>query len=281
MSMAVSASQPKKLSRSDPALARIPGRPSRVARAEPLLIGTIAIVVVVGIWQIIAAIHVVNETFLPGPADVFSALVNELGESSLWYNIWVSTQELLIGYGLAVAIGLILGMLMGWYRRVRLGLDPLVSFMNATPRIALTPLFLIWFGIGMNSKIAVVFLSAVFPVIINTMAGMQSLDPGLVKAARSFGASDFQLFRTVALPGSVPFVLTSLRLAVGFALIGVVVGEFVAAQAGIGLLMANAGATFQTNLVFADLFIVAGGGLILTMLLQRVERRFQSWRPRS
>lgn len=284
MSMATPVSQTDELNRIDtatPQPARIPGQPGRFAQAEPLLFGIIAIVVVVGAWQIVASLRLVTETFLPGPSDVFTALVNQISDGSLWYNLWVSAQEFLIGYGLAVAVGLVLGMLMSWYRRFRLGLDPLVSFLYATPRIALTPLFIIWFGIGMESKVAVVFLSAVFPVIINTMAGVRSVDPSLIKASRSFGASDLQLFRTVALPGSVPFILTGLRLAVGYALIGVVVGEFVAAQAGIGFLMANAGSTFQTPLVFADLFVVAGSGLLLTAFLQRIERRFQSWRPRS
>jgi len=106
---------------------------------------------------------------------------------------------------------------------------------------ALIPLFIIWFGIGINSKIAVVFLGAVFAILINTAAGVKNLDPALIKAARSFGASDAQLFRTVVLPGSVPCILTGLRLGLGHALTGVVVAELVAAQAGVGLMMATAG----------------------------------------
>src|SRR5581483_8996656 len=124
-----------------------------------------------------------------------------------------------------------------------------------------------------------VFLGAFFPILISTQSGVRNLDPHLLNVAKSFGASDRQIFTTVALPGSVPFILSGLRLGVGHALIGVVVGELVGAQAGIGLMMATAGATFQTSKVFAGLLIVAGAGMLLTYGIQRIERRFQAWRP--
>ena len=112
---------------------------------------------------------------------------------------------------------------------------------------------------GANGLVSiVVFLGAVFPIIVNTMAGVQNLDPGLIRAARSMGATDAKIFRTLALPGSLPFILTGLRLGIGHALTGVVVGELVAAQAGIGLMMAVAGSSFQTAKVFAGVFIIAG-----------------------
>jgi NitT/TauT family transport system permease protein len=115
--------------------------------------------------------------------------------------------------------------------------------------------------------------------LINTQSGVRNLDGNLLNVARSYGASDVQIFRTVALPGSVPFILSGLRLGVGHALIGVVVGELVGATAGIGLMMSTAGSTFQTSKVFAGLFIIAGAGLLLTYGIQRIERRFQAWRP--
>jgi NitT/TauT family transport system permease protein len=183
------------------------------------------------------------------------------------------------GFGLSILFGLPLGMLMGWYRRLNQALDPFVTFFYTIPRIALTPLLIIWFGIGINSKIAVVFLGAIFAILINTAAGVRNLDPALIKAARSFGASDAQLFRTIVLPGSVPFILTGFRLGLGHALTGVVVGELIAAQAGVGLMIATAGATFQTSKVFAGLVIIASAGMILTLTIARLEKRFQSWKP--
>jgi ABC-type nitrate/sulfonate/bicarbonate transport system permease component len=266
----------------EPAL-RIPGRPSRLARYEPALIGGIAVAVFIASWQLVASRRLVSQLFLPGPLDIGSAFGEYIAKGTIWNDMWVSGQELVLGFGLAILVGLPLGLLIGWYRRLSYAIDPFVMFFNSIPRVALTPLFIIWFGIGINSKVAIVFLGAVFAILINTAAASRNLDTSLVRAARSFGASDTQLFRTVILPGSVPFVLSGLRLGLAHALTGVVVAELVAAQAGVGLMMATAGQTFQTPKVFVGLVIVAGAGLIMTLVLGRIERRFQSWRaqPRS
>ncbi len=260
---------------------RIPGRPSRLKRHEPTLIGTISVVLVLVIWQAVASAELVKELFLPGPLAIVNALVLLFRQGAIWNDIWVSGQEVVYGFALAVLTGLPLGLLMGWYRRVNYALDPFVSFFTSAPRIALVPLMVIWLGIGIWSKIAVIFLGAFFPIVINTVTGVRNLDPALIKAARSFGASDAQIFRTLALPGSVPFILAGLRLGLGHALIGVVAGELIAAQAGVGKMMAVAGATFQTPKMFAGLILIAGTGILVTSLLQRIERRYQAWRPRS
>ena len=257
----------------------VPGQPGRVRRYEPLIYGGTAVFLFLAIWQAVAAVRVVPELFLPGPIDIAAAFKSEFEDPGIWLDVATSGQELFAGYFLAVAVALPLGLLMGWYRRVSFALDPFVSFFYSMPRIALLPLFIIWFGIGIYSKIAVIFLGAFFPIAINTMAGIRSLDTSLLKAARSFNASDAQIFRTIALPGSVPFILTGMRLGVGHALVGVVVGELVAAQHGIGLRMAVWGATYQTAKVFADLIIIASTGVMLTLILQRMEHRFDAWRP--
>jgi NitT/TauT family transport system permease protein len=258
---------------------RIPGQPGPLARYEGLLIGTISVIVFVAVWQLAAFRRVVPELFLPGPYDIAAAFSGYIAKGQIWPDMWISGQELMYGFGLSVLVGLPFGMLMGWYKRLNEALDPFVTFFYSIPRVALTPLLIIWFGIGINSKIAVVFLGAIFAIVINTAAGVRNLDPALIKAARSFGASDAQLFRTIVLPGSVPFILTGLRLGLGHALTGVVVGELVAAQAGVGLMMATAGATFQTSKVFVGLVIVATTGVIMTWALSRIEQRFQSWKP--
>ena len=258
---------------------RIPGQPGPLARYEGFVIGSAAVLVFLVVWQLAALRRVVPELFLPGPLDIANAFAAYLARGQIWPDMWVSGQELIYGFALSIVIGLPLGMLMGWYRRLNQALDPFVTFFYSIPRVALTPLLIIWFGIGINSKIAVVFLGAIFAIVINTAAGVRNLDPALIKAARSFGASDAQLFRTVVLPGSVPFILTGLRLGLGHALTGVVVGELVAAQAGVGLMMATAGATFQTSKVFVGLVIFATTGVVMTNILSRIEQRFQSWKP--
>jgi NitT/TauT family transport system permease protein len=248
-------------------------------RHEALVIGTVAVVVFLVAWQLVANARIWSRLFLPGPTDVITAFQELVSGGELAIDVATSAQEFVIGYVLAAVTAIPLGMLLGWYPRARYALDPFVTFLYATPRIVLLPLFIIWFGIGVESKIAVIFLGAFFAVLINTTAGVRNLDAQLIRVSRSLGGDDLVIFRTIALPGSVPFILTGLRLGLGHALIGVVVGEYVAAQHGIGKVMMIAGQTFQSATVFAGLFIIAVAGLVLTLLLQRLERHFDAWRP--
>ena len=246
---------------------------------EALLIGTLAVALFFVAWQGVASARIWSSLFLPGPVDVWSAFIELVNDGELATDIAVSGQEFVIGYALAAIVGIPFGLLLGWYPRLRHAFDPFITFFYATPRIVLIPLFIIWLGIGVESKIAVIYLGAVFAILINTMAGVRSLDASLLRVARSFGAGDLHIFRTIALPGSVPFILTGLRLGTGHALIGVVVAEYVAAQHGLGRMMMIAGSTFQSSKVFVGLFLIAIAGLLLTYGLQRIERHFDAWRP--
>jgi ABC-type nitrate/sulfonate/bicarbonate transport system permease component len=243
--------------------------------------GTVAVVAALALWEIIALLRVKPAIVLPGPGDVVTAFENLFSTSAIWTDLLTSAEELFFGLLLATVVGLPIGMLIGWYRRLSYVLSPFVSFLYATPRIALTPLLIIWLGIGDTSKIMIVFLMAVFPILINTASGVQSLDPAVLRVARCFGGTDLQIFRTIALPGSVPFILSGVRLAVGQALIGVFVAELSGAQSGVGMMMNNAGQQFQTSVVFAGLFIFALTGVSLNGLLRRIERHFDSWRHTS
>ena len=187
-------------------------------------------------------------------------------------------MEFALGYGLAVIVGVPLGILMGWYRRFNALLEPFVNALYATPRIALMPLIIIWFGVDMSAKVAIIFLSTVFPILVNTITGVRTIERDFIKVARSFGATDGQLFTTVALPSSVPNLLTGLRLGLGHALIGIVVGEMYGASAGIGYMMQTAGATFQTDRVMVGIIIIAAVGMALTQALKMIENRFEMWR---
>jgi NitT/TauT family transport system permease protein len=158
--------------------------------------------------------------------------------------------------------------------------DPFINAMNATPRIALLPLVIIWLGIGILSKVGIIFLGAVFPIMINTRDGVKTTPIQLLNAAKSFGASQWQIFMSVVLPSTVPFILTGLRLGVGRALIGVLVGELYAATAGIGFMITVAGATFQTDKVFVGILIFAITGVVSMELLTKLEHRFDKWRPK-
>jgi ABC-type nitrate/sulfonate/bicarbonate transport system permease component len=254
-------------------------RPSRAKQYEPIVIGTLSVVGALTVWQLVANARVMPVLFLPGPWDVAQAFVKLFQTDDIWVDIATSATEMGIGYGMAIVIGLALGLLMGWYTRFQYALDPFVNFFYSTPRIVLIPLFIIWFGIDMPSKIAVIFLGALFPIIINTMAGVRNTEAALLRVARSFGASDALIFRRVVLPGSVPFILTGFRLGIGHALTGVIVAELIAARHGVGQLIAIAGQTFQTPKMLAGVVLIAGTGMLLTTIIQRLENRFQAWRP--
>src|SRR5258706_3873140 len=246
---------------------------------EALIIGTAAVVIFFAVWQAVGSARIVSRLFLPAPTDVIDAFTELVKDGELAQDLGYSGAEFGIGYVLAAVVAIPLGLLLGWYPRFRYALDPFVTFLYATPRIVLLPLFIIWFGIGMESKVAVIFLGAFFAILINTTAGVRNLDAHLIKVARSLGAGDLVIFKTIALPGSVPFILTGLRLGIGHALIGVVVGELVAAQHGVGRMMAIVRATLQSSKEVVGLFFIAAAGMLLTYALQRLERHFDAWRP--
>jgi ABC-type nitrate/sulfonate/bicarbonate transport system permease component len=257
--------------------------PSAAARAfkkyDNWILGGTAVILFLALWEWAGTSGAINPLFTSSPSRVVNAFVRLSTEGELGHDVVVSGLEFLYGFGLAIIVGIPFGILMGWYRTFNAILEPFVNFFYATPRVALLPLMIIWLGIGINSKIAIVYLGAIFAILINTITGMHALDEGLIKAARSFGASDMQIFKTIALPGSVPFILGGIRLGLGHALVGVVVGELYAATAGVGYLIAVAGNTFQTDKVFVGVVIIAAAGMFITAVFKRIEDHFESWRP--
>lgn len=246
---------------------------------EGKILGLAGVVAFLLVWEYVGTSGLVNPMFSSAPSLIWKAALKMFADGEIWHHMYVSATEFAFGYGLSVVIGIPAGIVLGWYRRLNYVFDPFINALYATPRVALLPLLIIWLGIGINSKIAVIFLGAIFPILINTFAGVRALDESLLKAARSFGANDRQIFTTIALPGSVPFIITGLRLGVGRALIGVVVGELYAATAGVGYLISIYGNTFQTDKVFVGVLIIAAWGMVMTRLLQWLEDRFDAWRP--
>jgi NitT/TauT family transport system permease protein len=252
-----------------------------IVRYENGLLGAGTMLLALLLWEGMVHFGLVNPLFTSSPSRIIATGYSMFADGSIYPHLAVSGLELLVGYSLAIIVGVPLGILMGWYRRLNSAFDPIISALYATPRIALLPLIMIWFGIGLGSKFAIIFLSAVFPILINTISGVQTVDRDYVKVARSFGANDRQLFLTVALPAAVPFLLTGLRLGLGHALIGIVVGEMYAAQAGVGYMISMAGATFQTDRVMFGIILIAAAGVALTHILRMIERRFDRWRPNN
>lgn len=244
---------------------------------ENVLLAGGTVLAFLAVWEFFPAAGLVDPFFTSSPSRIFNA-ARWLFAHGLWNDIRVSLLEFSTGIGLAILLSLPIGLLLGWYRRLNAMFDPFISMLNATPRVALLPIIILWLGIGIQSKIAAVFLGAFFPLVINIMAGVRTVDEVLLKCSRSFGASDRQVLTTLVMPTCVPFFVAGMRLALGRGLVGVVVGEMLASTAGIGHMMTLASASFQMDKMFVGLILLAGFGYALTEILRRLETRFESWR---
>jgi NitT/TauT family transport system permease protein len=247
---------------------------------EKKVLGGSAIAIFLVLWELVGNVFQwINPMFMSAPSLIFKAAVQLFVSGEIYHDLYVSGIEFIVGYLSAALVAIPFGLMVGWYKRLSYVFDPFINAMNATPRVALLPLVIIWLGIGIMSKVGIIFLGAVFSILINTRDGVKTTPLNLLNAARSFGASEWLVFKTVVFPSTIPFILTGLRLAVGRALVGVLVGELYAATAGIGFMITVAGATFQTDKVFVGVLIFALSGMIGMELLTKVERRFDRWRP--
>jgi ABC-type nitrate/sulfonate/bicarbonate transport system permease component len=248
---------------------------------EKKILGTVSVVLFLAVWELVGNVYQwINPLFMSAPSLILKAAIELFRSGEIWNDLYVSGVEFFWGFILSVVVGIPFGIAVGWYKRAAYIFDPFVNAMNATPRVALLPLIIIWLGIDILSKVGIIFLGSVFPLMINTRDGVKTTPVNLLNAAKSFGASQWQIFGSVVLPSTLPFILTGLRLAIGRALIGVFVGELYAATAGIGFMVTVAGATFQTDKVFVGILIFIIVGLIGTNAVDRVERRFDKWRPK-
>jgi ABC-type nitrate/sulfonate/bicarbonate transport system permease component len=248
---------------------------------EKKLLGIAGVVTFLVVWELVGNIlQLINPMFMSAPSLIFTAAVGMFSSGEIYNDLYVSGIELFWGFLLSALVAVPFGIMVGWYKRMAYIFDPFINAMNATPRVALLPLVIIWLGIGILSKVGIIFLGAVFPILINTRDGVKTTPYNLLTAARSFGASEWTLFKTVVLPSTIPFILTGLRLGLGRAIVGVMVGELYAATAGIGFMITVAGATFQTDKVFVGVLIFALTGMMGMELLTRIERRFDKWRPK-
>jgi len=248
---------------------------------EKKILGAASVVVFLSIWELAGNIwQLINPMFMSAPSLIFRAAVQMFASGEIYNDLYISGVELFWGYFLSAAVAVPFGIMVGWYKRASYIFDPFINAMNATPRVALLPLVIIWLGIGILSKVGIIFLGAVFPILINARDGVKTTPYNLLVAARSFGASEWLIFKTVVLPSTIPFILSGLRLGLGRAIVGVMVGELYAATAGIGFMITVAGATFQTDKVFVGVLIFALTGMLGMELLTRVEKRFDTWRPK-
>jgi NitT/TauT family transport system permease protein len=254
-------------------------RESFYQRHQGLILGSISILSVLVAWEAAWQAKLISPLFFSGPSAIARQAAYAWTKGNLKGDLVYSGTNFVLGFVGASLAGIAAGIVIGWYKTVRLLLDPLLNALYSTPRVAMIPLILIWFGIGMWSKVFIVFISAFFPVLVNTVGGMRAIDHDLLRAARAYCASDWQIFKTVAIPGAVPFILTGIRQGVALGLIGVVVGEMFGGSQGVGFMVAYGGQTFATDTLFVGVFIIAAAGIVLTWFAERLERRFSRWRP--
>jgi NitT/TauT family transport system permease protein len=198
---------------------------------------------------------------------------------TIWAPLGVSASGFALGLGLAIVVGLPLGVLLGRSQTLNAMLDPFITAFNATPRLVFLPLVLLWFGLGLWSKVVIVFIGALFPILINSYEGVRNADKTLINVVRAFGAREWDVARLVVLPNSLPYVVAGLRLGIGRAVLGVVVAEFFGSEEGLGVLMVQAAGRYQVDIVFAGLIVFAALSLVMTGLVKLLEDRLTRWRP--
>ena len=239
--------------------------------------GTISIVGGLAVWELISRVIVNNSLFLAAPTQIIAAIVNLATTGELEHHIAISGIEFIIGYVIACVLGIALGVAMAGSATVKQMTQPWVSGLYATPTIALAPLFILWFGIGIWSKVIVVATLVLFPVTINTEAGLRQTSERLAEMLRSFGATRRQIFWKLSLPSATPFVLAGLKLGIGRGLIGVVVAELFGSRAGLGRLISQSADSFNMPELFAGVVVLAIAGIVMTAGFSWLEARLVPW----
>jgi ABC-type nitrate/sulfonate/bicarbonate transport system permease component len=251
-------------------------------RLEPTILGSASIVILLLLWEVLPRIITMKagtKLFFTTPSQIVGTLWRLFSTGAIWTPLGVSASGFALGLGLAIVVGLPLGVLIGRSRALNAMLDPFVTAFNATPRLVFLPLVMLWFGLGLWTKVVIVFIGALFPILINTYEGVRNADRTLINVVRSFGASEWDVARLVVVPNAMPYIIAGLRLAIGRAVLGVVVAEFFGSESGLGVMMVQAAGRYQVDVVFSGLIVFAVLSLVLTWMVQLLENRLSRWRP--
>jgi NitT/TauT family transport system permease protein len=239
--------------------------------------GVLSIIGGLALWELVSRFVVANPLFLAAPTQIVAAIWSLAVSGELWPHISISAAEFALGYVIASVLGIAVGMAMAENEVARKALEPWISGLYATPTIALAPLFILWLGIGIWSKVLVVIFLVLFPVTINTEAGLRTTSERLIEMLKSFGANERQIFFKVSLPSALPFILAGLKLGIGRGLIGVVVAELFGSRAGLGRLISQSADAFNMPELFAGVIVLAVAGIAMTAGFGWVERKLVPW----
>jgi NitT/TauT family transport system permease protein len=252
---------------------------ARVARIWQLVLPALTIVAVVVAWEALVRLRGIAPIYLPAPSSVFVYLSRMIADGSMPYHLGITLLRIFVGFALAAVCGIVLGVLMGMSRTVARVADVWIAALYPLPKISLIPLLIIWVGTGEAYKIVISAISAFFPIVISTYAGIRQTDRGLIKAAKDLGANARQIQLKVVIPGAIPSIFAGLHLGMGIAIILVVAAEMIggSSQGGMGWLLISSGQVMETEKVFASLIVLAVVGAVVIKLQQWIDRRVAPW----
>jgi ABC-type nitrate/sulfonate/bicarbonate transport system permease component len=249
--------------------------------ARDRMMGVLVPLVLLAIWELAAQLGWIDVRFFPAPSNVAKAMFTSLRSGELLTNTEATLQRLVLGFVLGGLPGLAVGILMGVYRPLRLIFDPLIAATYPIPKSAILPLILLIFGLGESSKVVMVAIGAFYPIAINTTSGVREISLIYFDVGRNFNASRWDIFRTVALPGALPLIMTGAKLGAGLGLILISIAEMMGAKTGLGYMIWSAWETFDVEQMYVGLFVVSLIGFLLTVLFNELERRVVPWKGAS
>lgn len=261
----------------------VSGTPSphqaRSRREIPIsVLRMVLLIAVISGWQLLSG-RVIDPLYLPAPGEIWQSLASSAQNGELWQSLWVTMQETLIGFVIGSLGALVTGVSLTRAPRLADVLDPFLVALNASPRVALAPLFVVWFGIGLLSKVILVITLVFFIVFYNTFQGMRGVDRDYLRVARVMGSTESQIFRKVILPAATPLIVLGIKLSLPFALIGAVIGEFIASSSGLGYRIRLASNTYDTAGTMAGILVLMLVAVLLNMTIDRIANRILFWQP--
>lgn len=243
-----------------------------------VLRATVVVAAFLALWEVAPRVGLVDKVFLPPFSEVVSAWFTLLNNGQLWEHVSASLSRALAGLAIAIVVSIPVGVAIAWYRPVAEFLNPILELFRNTAALALLPVFILILGIGETSKVALVIYAASFPILLNTISGVRTVDPLLIKSARSLGLSPIRLFQKVILPAAVPTIFTGLRMAAASSILVLIAAEMVGAKAGLGYLITASQLNFQIPNMYAGIVTIALVGVIFNGIVVAIEGRLSGWR---
>jgi NitT/TauT family transport system permease protein len=244
------------------------------------------LVVLLAAWEAGVRLFHVPKFLIPPVSDIAVALwrglaTSPLAKDGLWYHSGVTLLEILLGFFVGSAIGLAIGVVVSQMPRLEAILEPYVAALQSLPKVAVAPIIVLWLGFGIGSKVAIICLLTFFPVLVTSIAGFKAVDPDRIDLLRSLSATPWQIFRKAKFPSALPYIFAGLNMAAAFAVVGAIVGEFVGAQAGLGVLILQMEAQMDTGGSFSVFIVLSVIGIVLTAILRRIQQRVLRWMPQD